>query len=238
LTESVARLGSAVVGRTWFCPGDAPTVGGPKDASVEALLALGPDLVLASRAENDRATIEAVARSRTVWLCDPLPEDAPAVWRELGEMLGRASEGRQMATATERALDAARASREQLGPGPVFVCWVWRDPWMAAGRDTWIAAILESAGFRNAVSKNGYPRVEPRSVAADLHLLPSEPYAFTDADTEALGGGDALATPGWFRLAEGALAALVPGEPLIWYPSHVVEGILFARDLRTLVSSP
>jgi ABC-type Fe3+-hydroxamate transport system substrate-binding protein len=234
LTESVMRLGGSLTGRTSFCPGDAPVVGGPKDAVVDRILELEPDLILASPSENGRATVEAVAAVCPVWLCDPKgPDEAPALWRELGELLGRGQPGRRAAQRTQTALDEARRHREARGVGGRFVCWVWREPWVAAGPGTWIAAVLEAVGLRNAVLEGDYPRVaDPASVDADVHLLPSEPFAFGAGDLVALGGGSALPQSGWFRLAGGALAALVPGEPLIWYPSHTVEGLALAREVR------
>lgn len=236
LTESVLRLGGSVVGRTSFCPGDAAVVGGPKDVGADRILDLDPDLVLASPSENARATVEAVAAVCPVWLCEPTgPQDAPGLWRELGDLLGRGQPGRRAAQRTQAALDDARRFRRVRGHGPRFVCWLWREPWIAAGCGTWIAGVLEAVGLQNAVDERDYPRVvEPQRIETDVHLLPGEPYAFAERDLVALGGGSALEAAGWYRLANGALAVLVCGESLIWYPSHAVDGLALAREVREI----
>lgn len=83
LTESLFDLGmgEAVVGVTDFClhPPEAqnlPKVGGPKNARLEDILALEPDLVLANREENARKTVEALRqRGVPVWVATPLTVD-------------------------------------------------------------------------------------------------------------------------------------------------------------------
>ena len=69
LTEAVCALGARdrLVGRTAWCVSpdglDAvPLVGGTKDASVDAIVALAPDLVLINREENTRGVYEALLR--------------------------------------------------------------------------------------------------------------------------------------------------------------------------------
>jgi ABC-type Fe3+-hydroxamate transport system substrate-binding protein len=64
-TYNLVRLNgrARLVGRTRYCvePAgeveDVPTVGGTKDADVEAILALHPDLVLANQEENTRQMV-------------------------------------------------------------------------------------------------------------------------------------------------------------------------------------
>ena len=64
-TYSIVALGAGdrLVGRTTYCEhGEGvATVGGTKDVDVEAVLALGPDLVIANQEENTRAALEALA---------------------------------------------------------------------------------------------------------------------------------------------------------------------------------
>ena len=66
-THNVIALGAAdrLVGRTRYCESPevaaAPVVGGTKDVDVEAVLALGPDLVIANQEENTRPALEALA---------------------------------------------------------------------------------------------------------------------------------------------------------------------------------
>src|SRR4029453_7318794 len=76
LTESLFALGlgDRVIGVTDWCvhPADAvaklPKVGGTKDTSIEAILALAPDLVIANHEENTKRIVERP------------PGAGPAVW--------------------------------------------------------------------------------------------------------------------------------------------------------------
>ena len=73
ITESLFALGlgERVVGVTDWCvhPADGvaalPKVGGTKDADVEAIERLAPDLVIANREENTRRVVDAL-RSRGI----------------------------------------------------------------------------------------------------------------------------------------------------------------------------
>jgi ABC-type Fe3+-hydroxamate transport system substrate-binding protein len=66
-THSLIALGAAerIVGRTKYCESPevahVPVVGGTKDVDVDAVIALGPHLVVANQEENTRVALEALA---------------------------------------------------------------------------------------------------------------------------------------------------------------------------------
>ena len=76
-TYNVIALGAAdrLVGRTRFCDSPeaaaAQVVGGTKDVDVDAVLALGPDLVIANQEENTRTALEALAQRAPVLVSLP-----------------------------------------------------------------------------------------------------------------------------------------------------------------------
>lgn len=244
LTHAVFELGAGglLVGRTRYCVrpvegvAAVEAVGGTKDPDVGRVLSLAPDVVLANREENTRRRVERLAERVPVLLTDPRsPRDVPALWRELGEVCGRVGAGEGLAREVEAELARARAA----APGrPVrHLYWVWRDPWIAAGHDTYISELLEAAGFRNAVppGRGRYPKVDPAEVAdlaVEAMLFPSEPFEFElPRDLDPFPGGAVLETGVW-RLAGGAIALRVDGQLLSWYPSLTAEGLRSARRLR------
>jgi len=96
LTESVASVDvSLVAGATDYCthPGslDVPRVGGSKYPSVDAVLAIAPDLVLANVEENRREDIEAIrpaieaARREGIDASGPWPGDTVFMRARQGE---------------------------------------------------------------------------------------------------------------------------------------------------------
>jgi ABC-type Fe3+-hydroxamate transport system substrate-binding protein len=244
LTDAVFELGvgEQLVGRTRFCVRpvggvDAvEVVGGTKDPDVERIRELAPDLVLANREENTRARMERIAESTPVLLTDPTgPREVPALWRELGEACGCEEE------AAKRGLDVERLLGETPQSGAhalSFVYWIWRDPWMAAGRDTYISELLVAAGWRNALSAElrRYPKLDPKQALAlrpDAMLFSSEPFDFAlPRDLDVFPRGT-RASDGTWRLPNGARALSVDGQLLSWYPSLTAGGLRYAAALRT-----
>ncbi len=179
---SVRALGAGdrLVGQTRFCdpPGAdaAPValVGGTKDVDVAAVLALGPDLVLANQEENTRAALEALAAERVPVLVS-LPRraaDGLAPLARLARVLGLAETvvARELLAAGYHGLRAAEAAAVAMAPGAdrapqprVFVP-IWRAPWMTLNADTFGSDLLRLAGADNVFAE----RLRLYPLAADL----------------------------------------------------------------------
>ncbi len=248
LTDAVFQLGAGrlLVGRTEFCvrpEGDVaavPTVGGTKNADPERVATLEPDVVLACREENSRSRVRRIAERLPVWLADPRgPADVPSLWAELGEILA-ASGGAERAALVTACLDRLAAQPPPVRR-PRVLYLIWKDPWMAVGRQTYIGSLLETAGLDNALPDSPdtarYPRLEPDDLLAlrpDAYLLSSEPYPFRiPADLGPL--AELVVGPsdgGGMRLEGGAVAMEVDGMVLSWYPSRTLDGLETARRVR------
>jgi len=190
LTEALAMLGSLprLVGRSSFCtsPADVQAVaevGGTKTFDPQSVLHLGPDLVLAAKEENPKKLVQALAASAPVLVADPSgPEAVPALWRELGRALGTPAQGEALAQEVERQLAASRAMPK--APRTLrFVYFVWANPWMAAGPETYVSRLLELCGLINGVpgTSRRYPVVDQDCALAPevaVHFYPDEPYPF------------------------------------------------------------
>ena len=201
LTESLFALGlgGRVVGVTDWCvhPAEAlkrvPKVGGTKDTNVEAVLALAPDLVIANHEENTRRVVERLeAAGLRVWLTYPRTVRAgAALLREMAVRLGATSRAiADVVVPVEEAV--ALAERVRPWKRPRVFCPIWRDPWMAVGRDTYVHSMIELCGGVNVFAERGdrrYPVVRLADVVEarpDVVLLPDEPYAFGSRDVAEL----------------------------------------------------
>lgn len=210
VTETLLALGHAPVACTRFCeqPG-IPAVGGTKDPDVAAIVALAPDVVVMNDEENRREDFTAL-RAAGVEVVDVSPrslDDVGDAVRRLAETIGSAVPA--PFDAWPEWCDAHR----WVGPVGRAVTLVWRRPWMALGRDTYGASVLDAIGFATPVLDPGevarYPVVTLARVRArepDVVLLPSEPYPFAERHVAEV----ADAVP-------GAAVVLVDGQDLFWW---------------------
>lgn len=214
LTEAIAVSAPGLLaGATDYCthpPGlDVPRVGGSKYPSVERVLSLVPDLVVANAEENRRADVEALrAAGVAVWVTYP---------RTLDEAFGSLARLLGLLGASEPAwLGEARAAWEPPAPSPPrsAVIPVWRRPWVVLGGGTFAGDVLRRLGVANLYdgAAERYPRPPLAEMLArrpELVVLPDEPYAFAPHD-----GPEAFA---------GLRCALVSGRHLTWYGPSLAE---------------
>jgi ABC-type Fe3+-hydroxamate transport system substrate-binding protein len=226
-------LGAAadLVGVTDYCARGAPAhalrVGGPKYPDVEAVLSLRPDLVLANREEN-RLDDVATMRKAGVEVVVTYPRrvgEVPGMVRTVGRALGR--DAGHLAGRIETAAAAATRSRPAAPWRTVTL--IWRKPWMAVGADTYADDVLAHAGFVNALpaSAGRYPRLDAEAAVRarpEVVLLPSEPYAFADADLPAV-----------TTLFPGAVLRFVDGELLTWHGPHTATALRTFPALARLI---
>lgn len=150
-------LGPRLVGVTDFCdfPPEAarvPRVGGVTAPSAERVLALEPDLVLATTAGNGRDEVLALARLGVpVVITDP--RDLEGVARSF-EVIARAAgvpeAGARLAAEFRRRLAGVR---ERVAGRPKLrtLVLVWPDPLIAAGPRSFLSRLVEAAGGANAL---------------------------------------------------------------------------------------
>jgi len=207
LTEIVFALGEGdhLAGDTDYCdyPADAnhkSHVGGPINPNLEQVVALKPDVVLATKTINRRETVDALARIGVpVYATDPHSvEDMIASIEHIGKVLD----------ADKAALPLAASLRERLanldqriaGATPRRVLFVvWTDPLITVGRNSFIADALRRAGARSVVDvATEWPRISFEEI---LRLQP-EFLVFANAHaTDAQRDIDTLRTrPGWREL--------------------------------------
>ena len=178
LTETIYALGleDRLAGDTNFCdtPPAAklkPHVGDTQNPNLEAIVALHPDLVLATTSINRLETADALAR-----LGVPVyTTDSPTVRGMLNSVvhvadaLGAKEQGATLIANLQRRLDALHA---RLAEKPLvhvlFV--VWEDPLQTVGQNTFIADALRFAGAESVIlSKQSWPRISMEEV---LRLQP------------------------------------------------------------------
>jgi ABC-type hemin transport system substrate-binding protein len=233
LTEAVCALGRArdLVGRTKFCVypaeqlAEVPRVGGTKVPHLERIIAMAPDLVLMNEEENRREDAQALREAGLkVHASFPRkPAEVPALLRELGVALGAVAEAEALAVGVEAQLAAIR-------PAPTrrkFAYLVWRDPLMAAGRDTYVSNLLELAGGVNACpgGSERYPELDTAGLiaaGAEVVLLSSEPFPFATRHADALAEQTGLPRERF---------VLCDGQLLTWHGPRTGDAVMAAAAL-------
>lgn len=158
-------------------------IGGTKNPDVAAILALGPDLVLANKEENRREDVDALAEKVPVHVSYPKSlDDTLGYLRDLGTLLGIED---VVAESVERVARRREEFRGRNGRRLRAAYFIWRRPWMVAAGDTYIDAMLTETGFDNVFADlpGRYPEVDVGALAdaaPDLVLLSSEPFPFAD----------------------------------------------------------
>jgi len=231
-TELLYSLGldESVVGITKFCIHPEtwfhtkPRVGGTKAIDAARVDVLQPDLIIANKEENDKPQIEALAARYPVWISDiKTLSDALDMIRAMGLLTDTVP--RATAIADEISAEFARLAEEEGGPFPPAAYFIWRNPWMAAGGDTFIHDMLCHCGFPNIFARNDrYPTVNVSELAALPHpviLLSSEPYPFRQRHIEEIR-----------EIVPNARILLVDGEFFSWYGSRLLGAPIYFRRVR------
>jgi ABC-type Fe3+-hydroxamate transport system substrate-binding protein len=237
ITELICDLGlsAQLVGRTGFCVHPRETlkpiakVGGTKDVNLGKVRALAPTHVVLNIDENEKPTAEALAQFVPhLIVTHPLgPLDNPPLYRLIGGIFGREQAAEALCAQFQQAY-AALESAARAWPRQRVLYLIWKDPWMAVARDTYISRTLALAGWdtlpANATAR--YPQVKLDAALlqhAELVLLPSEPYRFRERDL-----GELRALPAM----RGKMVALIDGEASSWYGSRAIAGLDYLRGLR------
>jgi ABC-type Fe3+-hydroxamate transport system substrate-binding protein len=201
-------------------------VGGTKDPDVAHIVELRPDLVLANQEENRREDVEVLRRTLAVHVS--YPRDLATLFSyldDLGVMLDAAGPARALVRDVER---ARRAHRRP--PRPLAALYlIWRGPHMAAGRDTFIDAMLSECGFENVAAGEGgrYPEVDLASFRGrlDVLLLSSEPFPF--AERHRSEAAEAAGLP-------LARVQLVSGEAFSWFGCRTASAFTEAARVQAM----
>jgi ABC-type Fe3+-hydroxamate transport system substrate-binding protein len=233
LTEYLWDLGlqNRISGRTRFCihPPALKSVcdiGGTKKLNIEKILALKPCLIVGNKEENEKAQIEELEKHAPVWMSDiQSTEDMLETMLLLGNICGRTGEAESITERIRSSFDRIRKASYSFS-GKTVLYLIWRNPWMAAGKNTFIDEVLRLAGLKNVVCSNRYPVLsmeDMKSAGADYVLLSSEPYPFGQKHREEL-----------IPFFPGSKVLLADGEMFSWYGSRLLhlENYLLRWDAK------
>jgi iron complex transport system substrate-binding protein len=176
-----------------------PSVGGMVDPSVERIVALHPDLVLAEFNTNRASTIDALQRLGIpvfVIRAEGLDGILHAV-EQVGTALNRTSVTRTLVDRLRaRREEVARRVRGLLKPR-VFVL-IWPDPVVTVGQHAFITEAVEAAGAICVTSN--IPQMWPRLSLEEVIRLAPDTLLLIKGGHRTLAIDDMKTRPGWDRV--------------------------------------
>ncbi|MES2776022.1 MAG: helical backbone metal receptor [Bacteroidota bacterium] len=230
ITELLYDLGldEEVAGITKFCVHpeswfhSKPRVGGTKTVDIEKIRSLQPDLVLANKEENVQAQVEALATFCTVYVTDIATlDDALEMIRQVGVLINRETKAAAMVGRILHRFGGLQFSDTRLSAAYL----IWRNPYMAAGGDTYISDLMELCGFDNVfIDELRYPEITIERLQLEnckLLLLSSEPYPFKQQHIDELQ-----------QFLPETKIMLVDGEIFSWYGSRLLQAPDYFRQLK------
>jgi len=191
-TELLFDLGldEEIAGITRFCvlPEDKcrkkPKIGGTKKFNFERIEALQPDLVIGNKEENYPEGIQKLREKYPVWMSDLITlEDALGMIEAVGKITGKEP-------AANNLIAAIRKGFRQLSDFPPIraAYFIWKNPYMAAGNNTFIHEMMKQCGLINVFADLArYPEVTETRIAAakpQVILLSSEPFPFGEKEVK------------------------------------------------------
>jgi len=168
VTETVFTIGAQdrLVGVTDFCDYPAAarqkaSVGGMISPSLEGIVALKPDLVVATTAGNRHETFDQLARLKIpVYLVNPVAvRDVLDLIARLGRLTDRAEAADRVAAALRERIQAVSARVAGL-PRPRVLYVLWPDPLIVPARGALVSELIGLAGGDSVTADGGegYPR--------------------------------------------------------------------------------
>ncbi len=226
-TELLFELGleESVVGITKFCihPDqwfrNKKRVGGTKNVDFQKVKNLQPDLIIGNKEENEKANILELTSIAPIWMSDISNlEQAFTMMKSLGEILNKEMEVARMIHSIKSGFECVK--QPQTGKKTVLYL-IWKDPYLAAGKNTFIDDMIARCGWENFVHEDRYPEVIlSEKEFPDFVFLSSEPYPFKEKHIRELEA-----------IYPNSKIILVDGEMFSWYGSRLLLATNYFQEL-------
>lgn len=232
-TELLFDLGldSEIIGLTKFCIhpiekfAERTKVGGTKKLNIDLIKDLKPDLIIGNKEENTQSDIEELESLFPVWMSDIFTlDDAMRTITDIGELVDRAPEASYLNHLISAGFKDLKALALQNNIDKKVAYLIWRKPFMAAGKNTFIDDILISNGMINVIKQERYPEIniaELAKLCPELVLLSSEPYPFGEKHIEEIE-----------KELPNVKVILVDGEMFSWYGSRLVKAVQYFFEFQ------
>jgi len=230
-TELLVALGlrKNIVGVTKFCvhPKDLrkekTIVGGTKQVDFEKIKSLKPDIIICNKEENSEEIVLQLENVAPVWVSDITTiSESIEVILQLGKIFEVDGRALEITANIKLKLEGFKEYVRDF-PSKKVLYLIWKNPYMAVGKNTFIDELLQINNFENIIIKKNsrYPEVSIELIkTAELVLLSTEPYPFKKVDANVL--AEEL----------NSEVKLVDGEFFSWHGSRLIKAFEYFKELH------
>lgn len=233
-TELLYDLGleDSIVGITKFCvhpyhlKSIKTIVGGTKQVKIEKIKALNPDIIIANKEENTKEIVLELSKICPVVVTDiKTIEDNSQMITDFGQLFNKRIEAKKWNDKIKYAFQDFQ-QYIKLKPIKKAAYFIWANPYMVAGADTFINQLLKLNCFENVFEDKGrYPIISLEELKQkddlDLILLSSEPFPFKDEHAFEIG-----------HYTNNAKIFFVDGEYFSWYGSRLLKAFGYFKKIH------
>ncbi len=229
-TELLIDLGleNQLVGVTKFCVHPAgikkekTIVGGTKKVNIAKIKNLQPDIIICNKEENTQEMVFELEKIAPVWVSDIFTiDDNLEMINKLGRLFNKANIAQQISS-----LITAERNKfiKDISGRPVkkVAYLIWKNPFILAGRNTFINELLRLNQFENIITQptSRYPETTLDELkTAELIFLSTEPYPFKEKDVKQI------------NQLTGVKVLLVDGEYFSWYGSRLIKAFGYFKGI-------
>jgi iron complex transport system substrate-binding protein len=163
----------------WIEAGNMTSIGNYYQPAVEPIVALNPDLVLASL-----GSVETADQLRTLGynVLTLTPTDLDGIMKNMitvGKATNHETEATEMVNDMQQRIDAVVNGVKQATTKPKVYHEIWSDPYMSVGKGTFVDNAIKLAGGQNIFENatNAYPEVSSEAVIEqnpDIIVFPTQ----------------------------------------------------------------
>jgi ABC-type Fe3+-hydroxamate transport system substrate-binding protein len=230
------NLEDRIVGITKFCVhpvhfrSTKKIVGGTKTVHFDKIKELNPDFILCNKEENTKEMVVELEKIAPTYVTNiQTISDSLKSISILGDIFGKRTEATLLVSKINFCLDDFKTFIKNY-PIKNAAYFIWANPWMAAGNNTFINELLKLNNFENIyANRAGYPEVEIEKIRQEgdpeYVLLSSEPFPFKDEHAFELG-----------RSTHHGITLFVDGEYFSWFGSRLIKAFDYFKQLQLRIN--
>ncbi|MBS1652745.1 MAG: ABC transporter substrate-binding protein [Bacteroidetes bacterium] len=201
-------------------------IGGTKNVNFLAIEKIQPDLIIANKEENTKQDIEELQKKYTVYVSDINNFDEMyQMMNDVASITYKENEALKIISKIKLDLLHTKGAFNQLK----IAYFIWQNPYMLAGNNTFINFIIEHLGLKNiAYQFNRYPELTHEQIIQlnpQILFLSTEPYPFTEKHIK-----------NFNSIFKNSNAIIVDGEMFSWYGSRLLHLKNYIKQLAVQIN--